>query len=135
MPYFASIIPVLRVADLPRSLAWYRDHLGFTADALPADATPDACILRRDGTELMLRRVAPGSPVTLRTYDWDVYIRLSGGELTQLLDHARRSTPLVRGPEIMPTGQVEFELEDPDGHRVCVAEQLADTRGFPRAVA
>jgi catechol 2,3-dioxygenase-like lactoylglutathione lyase family enzyme len=135
MPYFASIIPVLRVADLSRSLAWYRDHLGFTADEGAAAVASDACILRRDGTELMLRRVAPGSPAVLRTYDWDVYIRLSGGELTQLLDHARRTTPLVRGPEIMPSGHVEFELEDPDGHRVCVAEALADTRGFPLAVA
>jgi catechol 2,3-dioxygenase-like lactoylglutathione lyase family enzyme len=135
MPYFASIIPVLRVVDLPRSVAWYRDHLGFSTDAFPTDTTPDSCILRRDGTELMLRRIAPGSPVVLRTYEWDVYIRLSGGELTQLLDHARRTTPLVRGPEIMPSGEVEFELEDPDGHRVCVAEQLEDTRGFPRAVA
>lgn len=134
MPYFASIIPVLRVADITRSLAWYRDHLGFAADVPPTDAPPESCILRRDDTELMLRRVAPGSPTTLRTYDWDVYIRLRGGELTQLLDHARRTTPLVRGPEIMPSGQVEFELEDPDGHRVCVAEVLDDTRGFPHAV-
>lgn len=135
MPYFTSIIPVLRVADLARSVAWYRDHLGFTVDALPGGDAADSCILRRDGTELMLRRIAPGSPTVLRTYEWDVYIRLSGGELTQLLDHARRTTPLVRGPEIMPAGQVEFELEDPDGHRVCVAETLADTRGFPLAVA
>ncbi len=135
MPYFASIIPVLRVADVARSLAWYRDHLGFAADPLPVDVVPESCILRRDGTELMLRRIAPGTPIAFRTYDWDVYIRLSGGELTQLLDHARRTTPLVRGPEIMPAGQVEFELEDPDGHRVCVAEALEDTRGFPRAVA
>lgn len=135
MPYFASIVPVLRVADVARSLAWYRDHLGFAAADEPVVATQESCIIRRDSTELMLRRIAPGTPIALRTYDWDVYIRLSGGELTQLLDHARRTTPLVRGPEIMPAGQVEFELEDPDGHRVCVAEALEDTRGFPRAVA
>lgn len=135
MPYFASIVPVLRVADVARSLAWYRDHLGFAAADEPVVATQESCIIRRDGTELMLRRIAPGTPIAFRTYDWDVYIRLSGGELTQLLDHARRTTPLVRGPEIMPAGQVEFELEDPDGHRVCVAEALEDTRGFPRAVA
>ena len=135
MPYFASIVPVLRVADVARSLAWYRDHLGFAAADEPVVATQESCIIRRDSTELMLRRIAPGTAIALRTYDWDVYIRLSGGELTQLLDHARRTTPLVRGPEIMPAGQVEFELEDPDGHRVCVAEALEDTRGFPRAVA
>lgn len=135
MPHFASIIPVLRVADIPRSVAWYRDHLGFTAVVTPSEAAPTSCILRRDDTELMLRRLTPGAPLAPRTYEWDVYIRLSGGELIQLLDRARRTTPLVRGPEIMPSGQVEFELEDPDGHRVCIAELLPDPRGFPRAVA
>jgi catechol 2,3-dioxygenase-like lactoylglutathione lyase family enzyme len=135
MPHFASIVPVLRVADVSRSLSWYREHLGFAADPFPDEPPYEFCILRRDDTELMLRRTSPGSPRSARSYDWDVYIRLSGGELTQLLDHARRSTPLVRGPEVMPYGQVEFELEDPDGHRVCVSEALTDTTGFPPAVA
>lgn len=134
MPTFASIMPVLRVSDVARSLAWYRDNLGFEADPSPADAPHEYCTLRRDRAELMLRRAHAPIARVVDAYDWDVYIRLDGGELTQLLDHARRRTPLVRGPEVMPAGQVEFELEDPDGHRVCVAEVLTDTTGFPRAV-
>jgi catechol 2,3-dioxygenase-like lactoylglutathione lyase family enzyme len=133
MTNFTQIVPVLRVADVARSIAWYRDHLGFAPDPFPAEPPYEFCILRRDATELMLRR-ATLPPRAPRAYDWDVYIRLSGGRLTELLDHARRTTPLVRGPELMPYGQVEFELEDPDGHRICIAEVLDDTRGFPRAV-
>jgi catechol 2,3-dioxygenase-like lactoylglutathione lyase family enzyme len=134
MPFFATIVPVLRVHDVARSIAWYRDHLGFAPDPFPAEPPHACCTLRRDQAELMLRKA--GAPVVRSpsAYDWDVYIRLTGGELTNLLDHARRTTPLVRGPELMPSGQVEFELEDPDGYRVCVAEALADTRGFPPAV-
>jgi len=133
MPLFVAIVPVLRVSDLERSVAWYRDNLGFAADE-GQDAS-QGFILRRDATELMLRR-APSPLTRLRdSYQWDVYIRLAGEELTVLLDHARRRTPLVRGPELMPSGAVEFELEDPDGYRVCVAEVLSDPRGFPRAVA
>ena len=131
---FASAVPVLRVADVARAMTWYQDILGFVADPFPVEAPFSFCILRRDGVELMLRRSR--QPVTRVpvAHDWDVYLRLEGDALTALLDHARRRTPLVRGPELMPYGQVEFELEDPEGHRICIAEVLTDTTGFPRAV-
>jgi catechol 2,3-dioxygenase-like lactoylglutathione lyase family enzyme len=135
MPQFVAIVPVLRVTDVERSIAWYRENLGFEADPSPAEPPFESCVLRRDATELMLRRATGSAPRPRDSYEWDVYIRLVGEELTSLLDHARRRTPLVRGPELMPSGQVEFELEDPDGYRVCVAEVLSDTRGFPCAVA
>lgn len=131
---FASAVPVLRVADVARVMAWYQDILGFAADPFPAVAPFSFCILRRDGVELMLRRSRQPVPRVPMAHDWDVYLRLEGEALTTLLDHARRRTPLVRGPELMPYGQVEFELEDPEGHRICIAEVLTDSTGFPRAV-
>lgn len=132
MSQFIAIVPVLRVSDVERSIAWYRDNLGFTPDPFPATPPYEFCILRRDGMELMLRRTATPAVRPRNSYEWDVYIRLGGEQLIDLLDHARKRTPLVRGPELMPYGQVEFELEDPDGYRVCVAEALADTRGIPK---
>lgn len=146
---FSSAVPVLRVADVARSLAWYRDILGFDAPSAPgADAATEPAAapeptaspvtsrtLRRDRTELVLRQVAAPAPAARGNGDWDVYLRLTGGALVELLDHARRRTPLVRGPELMPSGHVEFELEDPDGHRICLAEALTDTKGIPRAVS
>jgi len=115
------MVPVLRVSDVARSLAWYRDNLGFEADPMPANAPHEYCLLRRDRTELLLRRAHAPIARTADAYDWDVCIRLEGGELIALL-------------EIMPAGHVEFELEDPDRHRVCVAERLTDTTGIPPAV-
>ena len=131
---FAAIVPVLRVVDVERCMTWYREILGFSVDPSPDVAPFDFCILRRDDAELMLRRVKAPIARTPTAHDWDVYLRLEGSELTALLDHARRRTPLVRGPELMPHGPVEFELEDPEGHRICVAEVLDDVSGFPRAV-
>ncbi|MCA2983183.1 MAG: hypothetical protein ACK6DR_17230 [Gemmatimonas sp.] len=134
MPLFVAIVPVLRVSDVERSIAWYTANLGFVPEPSPSAPPFESCILRRDATELVLRRAVAPLAKARDSYEWDVYIRLSGNELTSLLDHARRRTPLVRGPEVMPNGTVEFDLEDPDGYRVCVAEALSDTRGFPRAV-
>ena len=131
---FAAIVPVLRVADVERCMTWYREILGFSVDPFPDVAPFEFCILRRDDAELMLRRTKAPIVRTPASHDWDVYLRLEGKELTTLLDHARRRTPLVRGPELMPYGQIEFELEDPEGHRICVAEVLDDVKGFPRAV-
>lgn len=127
-------MPVLRVSDVLRSLSWYRDNLGFAPTPDPAEPPHATCRLQRDDVSLTLRRADSIPPRSRLTGDWDVYIVLEGGALTTLLDHARRRTPLVRGPEVMPDGMVEFELEDPDGHRVCVAERLVDVTGFPPAV-
>jgi catechol 2,3-dioxygenase-like lactoylglutathione lyase family enzyme len=135
MLQFTTIVPVLRVADVARSQRWYQEILGFSEVAAPNASSSDACRLQRDQTELMLRR-ATGSTPTRATSEgtWDILVRLSGDTLVTLLDDARRRTPLVRGPEIMPDGSVEFELEDPDGHRICISEVLSDTRGIPRAI-
>lgn len=139
---FHAGIPVLRVADVAQAARWYTDILGFTATLQPPDAPHTSAQLQRDQVELMLRlkteAPAPASTsqsIKFRPHrDWDIGIRLTGDALVTLLDEARRRTPLVRGPEIMPDGLVEFELEDPDGYRVCVSERLSDTKGIPRAV-
>jgi hypothetical protein len=131
---FAALVPVFCVVDVERCMTWYGEILGFAADPFPEVAPYEFCLLRRDGAELMLRRTTTPVLRTPTSYRWDAYLRLEGETLTALLDHARCRTPLVRGPELMPYGQVEFELEDPEGHRICVAEALADVRDFPRAV-
>jgi hypothetical protein len=132
---FSSIVPVLRVADVARSMAWYQTILGFAAEPIVSATSSDGCCLRRDHVELVLRRATvPMAPRIPTHGDWEIAIRLSGDALVALLDEARRRTPLVRGPEVMPDGCVEFELEDPDGHRVCIREHVTDTTGIPRAI-
>lgn len=131
---FTAIVPVLRVSDLPRSVAWYREHLGFEPVEGSAAPTDAGRLLRRDEADIMLRVATTPIVRDPRAVAWDVYLRVTGGELIALLDQARRTTPLVRGPELMSNGQVEFELQDPDGYRVCVSEALADPQGIPRAV-
>jgi catechol 2,3-dioxygenase-like lactoylglutathione lyase family enzyme len=51
-----QIVPVLRVADVARSIEWYRGTLGFAADPFPATPPYEFAILRQGTAELMLRR-------------------------------------------------------------------------------
>ena len=62
-----------------------------------------------------------------------VYLRIGGDGLLSLAESARRVTPLVRGPERMFYGLVEFEIVDPDGYRICVGGPVPAGADVPAA--
>ena len=129
-------VPVLKVSDVQRSIAWYESLFGFTADPFPSSPPYTFAILCRDGAQIMLQ----GIDVTGRDQllgrgvhdEWDVYLRMHGGNLLALAAAAKNRTELLRGPERAFYGQVEFEVADPDGHRICVGEVLPAGADVPR---
>jgi uncharacterized glyoxalase superfamily protein PhnB len=122
--------PVLRVADVGKSLDWYRENLGFTADPFPEKPPYEFCILRHGECEIMLRKgSAPTNPSCAQ--DWDVYIRLSGGRIRELYANLSTKPSLLRRLERMFYGQAEFELTDPDGYGICIAEPLTEMSDLP----
>lgn len=133
---FDRAVPVLQVADVAKSIAWYEGVLGFAADPFPREPPHSFAILRRDDVELMLQ-CEDGDEATLSDSPpaprpgWSVYLRLRGGRLLQLAEAVGRQTQLLRGPERAFYGQVEFEVADPDGHRLCLAEVLGDDVDVP----
>lgn len=58
---------------------------------------------------------------------WRVYLRVTGGELLELAEIVAEHTQFARPPERMFDGQMEFEIVDPDGHPICVAD-VCDSR-------
>lgn len=128
-----SPVPVLQVADVARSMEWYARVFGFRANPFP-DAPPYSfAILQRDGSEIMLQR-GPADAADRPRAGWSVYLRVTGGRLRELAEAARAETGLVREPQLMPYRQVEFDVVDPDGHVVCVAEPEGEPAG-PRVYA
>lgn len=123
--------PLLRVRDVGRSIAWFRDTLGFAADPFPTAPPYLFAILFRDGVEIMVRRAAE-SPSETRT-GWDVYLRLASGTIRAVYAHVQRQGGVVRRLEMMPYGCAEFEVQDPDGHRICISERNAAGDGLPPA--
>jgi len=127
-------VPVLKVVDVGRSIAWYSSVFGFTADPFPDSPPYSFAILCRDGAQIMLQGIEDAAeqrrPSSVHS-EWDVYLRVHGGNLLALAEAAKERTALLRGPERAFYGQVEFEVADPDGHRICVGEPLPPTPNIP----
>ena len=124
-------VPVLEVADVAVSMNWYREMLGFSADPFPEAPPHQFAMLRHGQTELMLRsgksKALPGQ----RQYKWDVYLRLGGGQIRQLFAELTSCGVVSRRLEQMFYGLAEFEIKDPDGYAICLAEELGDSQDLP----
>ena len=82
---------------------------------------------------MMLQGGTSSRPADAKEEGWTVYLRIAGDGLLDLADSVRRATPLVRGPERMFYGLVEFEVVDPDGYRICVSGSVPADANVPAA--
>ncbi|MBK8101669.1 MAG: VOC family protein [Planctomycetes bacterium] len=129
-PHLRAVTPLLVVADLPRSIAFYRDRLGY-ADASVWGKPPCFAMTHRDGFDLMLSLAGDAAHLQPNgRHDlWDLYLKVDdlAAEITAL--HIA-GVPIDKGPTDTEYGMREIEVQDPDGHRICLAEDLS---GAPRA--
>ena len=56
---------------------------------------------------------------------WSVYLRVAGTAVLDVAAAVETKAQLLRGPERMFYGLVEFEVCDPDGYRVCVGGEAS----------
>lgn len=127
MPEYERAVPVLQVANVETSMRWYADVLGFAPDTFPKEPPYSFAILRRDSAEIMLQcseHARAEHSFAARNSDpefrWSVYLRIAGAQVLEVAATVGKKAQLLRGPERMFYGLVEFEVCDPDGYRVCV---------------
>ena len=108
------IAPVFRVADLSRSLAFYRDRLGFVVDFIYE--TSYASVVR-DGCYIHLKR-APAIPrdheAFAREEHLDACIAVENAEVLSRT-FASAGVPFLIPVREVPYG-TEFYVRDPDGY-------------------
>ena len=122
---------MLRVADVSRSIDWYRDALGFVGDPFPATPPFQFAILRHGPVEVMLRRGTPPVRSNHPQYDWDVYLRLEGSRLREVFSKLTARGIVTRRLERMFYGLAEFEITDPDGYAICISQMLENSDDLP----
>jgi catechol 2,3-dioxygenase-like lactoylglutathione lyase family enzyme len=129
MPYeLKKLTPNLIVSNVERSVAFYRDVLGFSVAATVPEASPYVFAIVQSGpVEIFLNAPEPAVAEYPALKD-----RPIGGTLTlfiEVMDIARAHTSLKDSVRIvMPLehkwyGVTEFAFEDPDGYLITFAER------------
>ena len=115
-------MPVLQVADVERSEAFYCGKLGFRSHGTWGDG-PDFCIVQRGRVTIALDRARDDGPIPTNQY-WAAYLYVEDADAlcAELQD---RGVEIVRGPEDMFYGLRDFDVRDPDGHLLAFGHDLA----------
>ena len=122
-----KLTPNLIVADVQRSIDFYRDVLGFTVTQTVPDQGPFVfAIVQRGGVEVFLNAPEPARA------EYPVLARLPiGGTLTLFMTvkgiRAAHDQLMNRVTVVMPLekkwyGPTEFAFTDPDGYVITYAE-------------
>jgi catechol 2,3-dioxygenase-like lactoylglutathione lyase family enzyme len=115
----------LVVANLQRSIDFYANKLGFVDPNVHGDP-PCFAMLNRDGFDLMLslaespNLVRPNGPSGV----WDIYLSVAdiADESAAL---AAAGITIDKGPTDMFYQMREIEVIDPDGYRLCLAQDIS----------
>ena len=125
MATLTGISPVLLVSNLERSVAYYRDELGFECEVY--GDPPDFAAASRDQATILLAlcgepaRIVPNWQIVHNI--WNAYIRVDD------VDSVYREVQ-ERGAGIdytiynAPHGFREFGVQDPDGHDIAFGQPL-----------
>jgi catechol 2,3-dioxygenase-like lactoylglutathione lyase family enzyme len=126
--------PLIQVFDMPRSVAFYRDVLGFevvTTSPPRGRDDFDWGLLRRDGIELMLntayemdeRPTAPDPGRVAAHRDTALFFGCPDVEAAHA-DLRAKGLDLAP-PKIAPYGMKQLYLADPDGYEICLQWPVA----------
>ena len=125
---FFDGFPIVYVRDLPRSLAFYRDELGFDETYRhPPEGEPGFVALQLENTKLGLVVFAAPESFLGRTpgdglrFELWLYCDDVDDEVQRLRGNG---VTVLREPEDMPWGERLAYVADPDGNPVSLASKL-----------
>jgi uncharacterized glyoxalase superfamily protein PhnB len=121
MAEFLKIVPVLKVSDMQKSIAFYTGVLGFTVCWQAAhDGGGENCMLAAGATSLLL---STGSHLGDNPqFTGTLYFHMS--DVRDFFEIVRDKAEVVWPLETMDYGQLEFGIRDGDGYVLAFAEAL-----------
>jgi catechol 2,3-dioxygenase-like lactoylglutathione lyase family enzyme len=128
-----GLAPLLQVFDMPTSIAFYRDILGFevVSTSNPGGDRFEWALLVLNGTELMLNTAyeeheRPPRPDPARiAFHRDTEIYFGCPDVDAAHAHIRACGVDVKEPRIAHYGMKQLYLLDPDGYSLCFQWPIA----------
>ena len=123
-----KLTPNLVVSDVARSMAFYRDRLGFEVETTVPDAAPYVFAIVRSGqVQIFLNAPEPATEEYPSFKDrqlggtFTMYIEVTGIE--RIYDELKALVPIRVSLETKWYGVAEFVVADPDGYLITFAER------------
>lgn len=121
-----SLTPLIQVFNMPRSLAFYRDLLGFQVVADSGDGDDSSWVwLQLDGLNLMLNdqyepgRVPEAPPGDRVRWHNDTCLYFGCPEVDEMYEYLVSKGVRADPPKIAPYGMKQLVLSDPDNYSIC----------------
>jgi glyoxylase I family protein len=121
-----GVAPLLEVFDMPTSVRFYRDVLGF--ELVTASGPGENfgwCLLRLNGVEVMLntaydegQRPETPDPARMAAHR-DTALYFGCEDLDGVCQHLRSKGLNVNEPKVAPYGMKQLYVSDPDGYNLC----------------
>lgn len=114
----------LTVKDIRKSMAWYRDVVGFTVDEQhEQDGKPVAVALKAGAVKLMLNQDDGAKGERVKGEGFSVYIT-TAQNIDELATRIKAAGGTLESePADMRWGARLFRLKDPDGFRLVIASE------------
>jgi predicted enzyme related to lactoylglutathione lyase len=125
MASLTGISPVLLVSDIGRSVAYYRDLLGFACEVY--GEPPNFASATRDEATILLAlcpepdRIVPNWRIVDNV--WNAYIRVDDADAVYA-EVQERGAAVDYTIYDAPHGFREFGVQDPDGHDIAFGQPL-----------
>ena len=122
-----GMAPLLQVFDMPTSIAFYRDVVGFevVTTSKPGAEHFGWALLRLNGMELMLNTAyeadsRPPEPdgARIAAHD-DTALFFGCPDVDAAYAHLRSRAENVKEPKVAPYGMKQLYVRDPDGYNLC----------------
>jgi glyoxylase I family protein len=121
-----GLCPLLQVFDMPTSIEFYCDVLGFeVVSPVPEDNKCDWALLRLNESELMLNtayeadeRPPAGDPTRIAAHS-DTALFFDCADVDAACAYLRRRGIDVGDPVVRDYGMKQIYFKDPDGYGIC----------------